>query len=85
MSRHLTVTRMCAMPYDACQSFLSVFTQMSPAEDTFGWKIFVANQPNHRSTCEHMEAPAAENAGRAYVHFGGAAGNSSVKLNLTLK
>ena len=33
------------MPYDACQSFLSVFTQMSPAEDTFGWKIFVANQP----------------------------------------
>jgi hypothetical protein len=33
------------MPYDDCQSFFNVFTQISPAEETFGWKILVANQP----------------------------------------
>jgi hypothetical protein len=32
------------MPYDDCQSFFNVFTQISPAEETFGWKILVANQ-----------------------------------------
>ena len=33
------------MPKDDCQSFFKVLTQISPAEETFGWKILVANQP----------------------------------------
>ena len=33
------------MPYVDFQSFFSVLTQISPADDTFGWNIFVANQP----------------------------------------
>jgi len=45
MRRHLIVTRMYPIPYDDCQSFFSVFTQISPAEETFGWKILVVNQP----------------------------------------
>ena len=69
------------MPYDACQSFLSVFTQMSPAEDTFGWKIFVANQPGRSwASVEWWNWEE-----HAHAHLGGAAGNSSVNLNLTLK
>lgn len=34
------------MPKDDCQSFFKVLTQISPAEETFGWKILVANQPD---------------------------------------
>jgi len=33
------------MPYVDFQSFLSVFTQISPELETLGWNIFVANQP----------------------------------------
>lgn len=36
---------MWAIPKDDCQSFFKVLTQISPADDTFGWKILVANQP----------------------------------------
>lgn len=45
MSRHLTVTSICPIPYVDFQSFFSVLTQISPVAPTFGWKIFVANQP----------------------------------------
>lgn len=33
------------MPNDDCQSFFSVFTQISPCDDTLGWKIFVIKRP----------------------------------------
>lgn len=46
MSRHFTVTNMCPIPYVDFQSFLSVLTQISPAVETLGWKILVANQPD---------------------------------------
>lgn len=56
MRRHLTVTRICPIPYDDFQSFLSVFTQISPTVETFGWNIFVANQPEgKRSTLRSNE------------------------------
>ena len=71
------------MPYDDFQSFLSVFTQISPAVDTFGWKIFVANQPVPRQPPPARAGPHTDES--KGTHFGGAAGNSSVKLNLTLK
>lgn len=69
------------MPKDDCQSFFKVLTQISPAEETFGWKIFVANQPEMEMSASRarMEDEGSDR------HFGGAAGNSLVKLNLTLK
>jgi hypothetical protein len=73
------VTRMWAMPYEGFQSFFNVLTQISPEPETFGWNIFVANQPVQR--CQRLATPCA----RGNVHFGGAAGNSSVNLNLTRK
>ena len=82
MSRHFTVTNMCPIPYVDFQSFLSVLTQISPAVETLGWKILVANQPDDaRPFIKGMYAY----NDRINAHFGGAAGNSSVKLNLTLK
>ena len=81
MSKHLTVTRMCAMPYEDFQSFFSVFTQISPAVETLGWNIFVASQPisiivEKLKACSHKDR---------HGHFGGAAGNSLVNLNFTVK
>ena len=35
----------CPMPKSLFQSFLSVFTQMSPVLEMFGWKIFVRKKP----------------------------------------
>ena len=35
----------------AFQSFFSVLTQISPAFETFGWKILVANQPGTKVVC----------------------------------
>lgn len=37
--------RMCLMPRSSFQSFLRVFTQISPVLDTLGWKILVINRP----------------------------------------
>ena len=69
------------MPKDDCQSFFKVLTQISPVEETFGWKILVANQPK----VENQPRVAAWEVEERNQHFGGAAGNSLVKLNLTLK
>lgn len=67
------------MPYVDFQSFFSVLTQISPDEDTLGWKILVAIQPEKYISFSfnvYVEG---------YSHFGGEAGNSDVKLNLTRK
>ena len=46
------------MPYVDFQSFFSVFTQISPVDDTFGWNIFVANQPvGHVNTMYNEKSP----------------------------
>jgi len=44
------------MPYEDCQSFFNVLTQISPAFDTLGWKIFVANQPTTEKN-QYMSQP----------------------------
>ena len=44
------------MPGGDCQSFFKVSTQILSAEETFGWKILVANQLNLSLTCLHGEA-----------------------------
>jgi len=74
------VTRMCPIPYVAFQSFFSVFTQISPALETLGWKILVNIEPG-----SFVRQPDANDKTQRNVHFGGAAGNSSVNLNLTRK
>ena len=45
MRRHLMVSRMCFSPRSDFQSFFKVFTQISPRDDTLGWKIFVRKKP----------------------------------------
>ena len=35
------------MPYSGFQSFLRVFTQISPLFDTLGWNIFVIKKPKN--------------------------------------
>jgi len=69
------------MPKDDCQSFFKVLTQISPAEETFGWKILVANQP----VVENQPRVPVWEVDEGDKHFGGVAGNSLVKLNFTLK
>ena len=39
------VSRMCFSPRSDFQSFFKVFTQISPRDDTLGWKIFVRKKP----------------------------------------
>jgi hypothetical protein len=63
MRRHLIVTRMCPMPYDDFQSFLRVLTQISPAPETFGWKIFVMNRPERL----HERGQTEYGAQRSYI------------------
>ena len=41
MSRQRTMTSTWRSPISGAQSRLSTFTQISPALDTFGWKILV--------------------------------------------
>lgn len=55
------------MPWLGFQSFFNVLTQISPAADTFGWKILVKNTPVwgagvHRCTEKQLEEP--RSAGR---------------------
>lgn len=57
------VTRMWPMPYDDFQSFLRVLTQISPAPETFGWKIFVMNRPERR----HERSQTKFGARRSYI------------------
>lgn len=41
MSILLLTNNMCLRPRSGFQSFFNVFTQISPFDATFGWKIFV--------------------------------------------
>ena len=45
ISRQRTTCSTWPMPRLDCQSFLSVLTQISPAFEMFGWKIFVKKKP----------------------------------------
>ena len=40
-----TTSKTCRRPISAVQSFFSTLTQISPALETFGWKIFVMKKP----------------------------------------
>ena len=66
------------MPKDHCQPF---FTQISPPEETLRWKILVANQPR----AEYQPRVLGWKVDKRDQHFGGAAGNLLVNLDLTLK
>ena len=54
--RQMRTTRStCRRPISAVQSFFSTLTQISPAFDTFGWKIFVMKNPARGAARRHRE------------------------------
>jgi len=72
-------TKTCPTPYFLFQLFLSVSTQISPAFDTFGWKIRVIIVPIALAWWSHQ--------GRADedTHLGGRFGYSGPNSNRTRK
>lgn len=72
-------TKTCPTPYFLFQLFLSVSTQISPAFDTFGWKIRVIIVPIALASWSHS-CRADED-----IHLGGRFGYSGPNSNRTRK
>ena len=51
----MIVSRTCLSPKSLFQSFFNVFTQISPRDETFGWKIFVKKKPRKKEECNISE------------------------------
>lgn len=63
MRRQRTTASTCLRLWLGCQSRFSVLTQISPALDTFGWKIFVTKYPalSHCGKRQHLKKRGYEN------------------------